>query len=106
MRFKVIVMPSAEEDIKGIIRYISADLQNPKAALEHFELFNEALKSLEMMSKRNPISKLDVLRQRHLRLLPMGNYDAIYRVFEDSSTVEVYRVLYGRMDLEKEMGFE
>lgn len=35
-KFDVIVMPSAENDIIGIIKYISDDLQNKKAACDHY----------------------------------------------------------------------
>jgi hypothetical protein len=35
-RFDVMVMPSAEEDIIRIIRFISDDLQNKKAACDHY----------------------------------------------------------------------
>lgn len=101
MRYEVIVMPSAEQDIIDIIGYISDNLQNKKAAAEHYDAFKEALKSLEYMPDRNPISGLDVLNERQLRLIPVGNYVVIYRVFDEESLVEVYRVLYGKMDLEK-----
>ena len=58
------------------------------------------------MPERNPISSLDFLTERKLRLLPIGNYAAIYKVFEDERRVEVYRVLYAKMDLEEKVGKE
>ncbi len=101
MRYHVTVMPSAEEDIVSIIGYISDDLGNRMAASEHYNAFNEALGSLEQMPDRNPVSGLDVLRQRHIRLLPVRNYVVLYRVFTKERKVEVYRVLYSGMDIER-----
>jgi len=45
MRFRVIVMPVAEGDIAGIIRYIADVLGNKNAALEHYDAFCRALES-------------------------------------------------------------
>lgn len=74
MRFRVIVMPVAEGDIAGIIRYIADVLGNKNAALEHYDAFCRALESLEEMPDRNPISRLEVLNERGIRLIPVGNY--------------------------------
>ena len=54
------------------------------------------------MPDRNPVSGLEILNERQLRLIGIGNYVAIYRVFDDEGIVEVYRVLYGKMDLERD----
>ncbi len=103
MRFRVIVMPVAEGDIAGIIRYIADVLGNKNAALEHYDAFCRALESLEEMPDRNPISGLEVLNERGIRLISVGNYVIMYSVLEDKGVVEVYRVLYGRMDLERKV---
>jgi plasmid stabilization system protein ParE len=66
-------------------------------------MYMDALESLEHMPDRNPVSGLEILNERQLRLIGIGNYVAIYRVFDDEGIVEVYRVLYGKMDLERRL---
>ena len=55
------------------------------------------------MPDRNPVSGLDILNERQLRLIGIGNYVAVYRVFDDECIVEVYMVLYGKMDLKNRL---
>ena len=92
-RYVVSVMPSANRDIAGIIRYISDDLSNKTAASEHLRMYEESLKSLEQMPTRNPVSS------RGIRLLHFGNYALAYKVFDEKSLVEVYGVLYSGSDI-------
>lgn len=63
------------------------------------DLCNKALASLADMPERYPASRTDMLSERELRVIPIGSYVGVYRVFESQHRVEVYRVLYSRMDL-------
>lgn len=103
-RFNVLVTFSAHEDVIGVINYLSNTLQNKKAAKEYHELFLDSLKSPEYMPCRNPISKLDFLYESELRLINIGSYVAVYKVFQEDSTVKVYRVLYEKADLSRIFG--
>ena len=58
IRYEVMVMPSASLDIADIIRYISNDLSNRKAAEDLYYLCLETLKSLEYMPNCNSISSI------------------------------------------------
>ena len=101
IRYEVMVMPSASLDIAGIIRYISNDLSNRKAAEDLYDLCLETLKSLEYMSNRNPISSIEELEVRNIRAAPIGSYSILYSTFDDDHIVEVYRVVYSKSDFSK-----
>lgn len=101
--YNVVVMPSAKRDIADAARYISDDLCNKSAASRYLDFCQKALSLLKDMPLRHPISDLDILRDRDLRTVPIGNYVAIYRVYESEHRVEVYRVLYSRMNLSDKM---
>ena len=53
------------------------------------------------MPNRNPISSIEELEVRNIRVAPLGNYSILYSTFDDDHIVEVYRVVYSRSDFSK-----
>ena len=104
-KYIVYISPSAEKDIKEIISYISDGLLNKKAALDHYNLFYDTIKSLEYLPARNPISSFTTLAERGLRIIRAGNYAFIYGITEEQSRVDVYRVIYSRSDIENNFDY-
>ncbi|MBV9489785.1 MAG: type II toxin-antitoxin system RelE/ParE family toxin [Verrucomicrobia bacterium] len=85
MAFQVILSPTAENDLEGIVAYIA--VENPAAA-ERFglESFDAALTLAELPRRGRPFR-----RDGRIRRIVHGNYLIIYRLNEVEKTVEVLR---------------
>ncbi len=53
-KYKVIITPEAQEDIRNSIRYIARELANPQAAMALQEELRKEITSLETTSSRDP----------------------------------------------------
>ena len=98
-KYSVIVTKPAADDAIEIIRYISDNLKNKKAAERHLELYLDTLHSLREMPGIYGISTIDGLYERGIRLAPCGNFDIAFTLDEQNATVTVLRVLYAMSDL-------
>ena len=98
-KYSVIVTKPAAEDAVEIIRYISDNLKNRKAAERHLELYLDTLRSLREMPGIYGISTMEGLYERGIRLAPFGNFDVAFTLDEQNATVTVLRVLYAMSDL-------
>jgi plasmid stabilization system protein ParE len=95
--YTVKLLPKAREDLEGIYRYITEDLCNAPAMLHLADKFEEAFERIAAF----PNSCAVCSPEPTYRKLIVDNYIAFYRVYEDISTVIIFRVLYGMMDYEK-----
>jgi toxin ParE1/3/4 len=91
MAFDYVVLKKAEDDLDEIIDYIASD--NPKAALELYEIF---LKQFEYLSLFPEVGRLRKEFQPVVRSLPVANYVIFFR---ESSPVKIIRVLHGARDI-------
>ena len=98
-KYSVIVTKPAADDAVEIIRYISDNLKNRKAAERHLELYLDTLRSLREMPGIYGISTMEGLYERGIRLAPFGNFDVAFTLDEQNATVTVLRVLYAMSDL-------
>ena len=97
--YSVIVTKPAADDAVEIIRYISDNLKNRKAAERHLELHLDTLRSLREMPNIFGISTMEGLHEKGIRLAPFGNFDTAFTIDEQNATVTVLRVLYAMSDL-------
>lgn len=97
-KYRVDVSESAENDLKEIVRYITAQLSAPISALSMIELFEEALAGLADMPQRYPFVADERLEQLGHRKLLLKNYVVFYTIDESHKVVDIERILYGRRD--------
>ena len=105
-KYSVIVTKPAADDAVEIIRYISDNLKNRKAAERHLELYLDTLRSLREMPGIYGISTMEGLYERGIRLAPFGNFDVAFTLDEQNATVTVLRVLYAMSDLSNKFNDE
>ena len=97
-RYAVVVAKAAENDLADIADYLSGPLGNSKAALEFLDGFEQLVDSLETLPSAHAIVRDELLALAGYRWSAVGAYMAFFTIDEDSSTVNVERVLHGRMN--------
>lgn len=60
-------------------------------------------RSPETMPERNPFYKEEPWHSQGLRFLPVKNYLLFYTVNPENSTVSIVRILYGGMDISRQL---
>ena len=96
--YDVSVNELAEDDLRGIARYISSRLNAPTAALNTVRSIRTAIDGLETNALLHTLVRDDRLAAMGFRPLVVKNYIVFYVVNEKEKTVDVERVLYGRRD--------
>lgn len=91
-KYKLLIFPSAQQDLKDIVDYVN-DL-SPDAALKLYDEIVAGVGSLEHTPLRCPLLKSPVLRAKGYRLLVVQNYLVFYVV--NGTTVEIRCIMYGR----------
>jgi len=96
--YRVDISEPAEEDLRGIVRYISSQLLAPITAIQMVETIEEQLSKLSDMPGRYPVVRDDRLASMGYRRLDIKNYTAFFTVNEKEKVVDVERILYARRD--------
>ena len=94
-------LPTALQDMAEIIRYISHDLNNKAAATS---LAEKLISSAEMLRKfpySHPVYQTIRPLNGEYRKCVVQNYLLFYNVDETKKLVTVYRIIYGKRDIEK-----
>jgi len=93
---KLLISPLAAEDLEGIRKYITEELQNPLAADIVLRRIMKGIKGLVASPQiGSPLSAIADIETDY-RFLVCGNYTAFYRY--EKPNIYIDRVLYGRRD--------
>jgi addiction module RelE/StbE family toxin len=96
--YRVDISEPAENDLRDIARYISAQLDAPMTAIKMIDALDEAIGGLANMPQKYPSIADDRLAAMGYRKLIVKNYIVFFTVDEKRKTVDVVRVLYARRD--------
>lgn len=91
-------LPLAMKDLHEIINYITNVLKAPKAALDLLDGFESSIFRLQQYPFSCKIYQSKESLETEYRLLIVKNYLVFYVVIEN--TVEIHRIINGRMDLD------
>ena len=97
-KYRVDVSAPAENDLRDIIRYISAQSSAPITAMGMWDILNEALSGLADMPRRFPSVSDERLAAMGFRKLTVKNHVVFFTIHEKEKVVNVVRVLYARRD--------
>lgn len=97
-KFKVLITPTAKKDIEDIIQYIKNDLKNKAAADAILNKLKNSIFSLSELPFRHHLVADSTIAKMNIRKILVENYIVFYTVSEDSSCVDIIRVLYARRD--------
>ena len=97
-KYKVDVSEPAENDLRDIVRYISAQLSAPMTALKMMDSVEEAIAGLAVTPQKCPPVTDERLAIMGYRKLFVKNYIVFFTIDETSKVVDVERILYARRD--------
>lgn len=103
MKYKIILTEQADVDLRSIYEYIAFTLIGPKIALGQLERIEKAIFSLDEMPERFCVLDREPWCKRGLRQMPVDNFIVYYTLNNPDKTVNIIRVLYGGMDIDKQL---
>jgi toxin ParE1/3/4 len=96
--YDIQITEPAEKDLYEIGVYISKELLDPGTAKKVISRIAKVINSLEDMPLRNALVEDERLAYKGIRKIMVDNYIIFYIVTEESKTVTIIRILYGRRD--------
>ena len=96
--YSVDLSKPAENDLRDIVRYISAQLSEPVTALNMLRTIQTAITKLETTALSHPLVRDERLAALGYRPLVIKNYIAFYIVNEKEKSVCIDRILFSRRD--------
>lgn len=103
MKMKIVYTFQAQQDLKNLYEYVAYSLLAPDAARSLYQKIIQSVRSLETMPNRNPLYKEEPWRSQGVRFLPVKNYLLFYTVNNETLTVSIARILYGGMDINRQL---
>lgn len=103
MTYTLIVSESARIDSRNIYEYIEKELQVPQTAkkvIRQLLAKIENLKSMPRIYKKYPH---EPLKTKEIRYIPVKNYIIFYKIFEETKTVVISRIIYGGREIKNQM---
>lgn len=97
-KYRVDISEPAENDLRNIVRYISAQLSAPMTAADMINTVEEAIADLAVMPQKCPPVTDERLAMIGYRKLLFKNYIVFFTINEKSKVVDVERILYARRD--------
>lgn len=97
--FALKILPTAKNDIQGILDYIAIDLCSPVAALNLQEKIYSAFNTLKSFPCSGTIAKTIIPLPVSLRWVRVDNYMIFYNVAEEQETVYIVRVRFAASDV-------
>lgn len=103
MSYTVKYSQQAREDIQAIYEYIAFNLLSPDTAAEQVKRIYKIVRSLDEMPMRFRPYEDEPWCSKGLRVAPIDNYLILYIPKEETKTVYIVRIIYGRRDLPKQL---
>jgi len=97
-RYKIDITEPAEDDLRDIIRYISAQLEAPITAENILDAIVSAVEGLSYMPGNKPLVSDERLASLGYRKLIVKNYIIFFTIDEINKVVNIERILYARRD--------
>ena len=102
-KYKLIILPEAQKDIRDIILYIASELAAPQAALGLQDAFEEEINALSSMPDRIKLVEEQPWKDAGVRKIRVKNYYIYFVVSETQKEVRILAVIYVGREQEKQM---
>lgn len=89
MRFRVLVMPQAREEILGQARWILSESRTPTVAQRWMDGVYAGIETLQTEPRSHPVAEDDGRGGVEIRKLVMGGYTLLFTVLDDEGEVHV-----------------
>lgn len=104
MYFSVLsYLPVASRDMADAVNYVFETFVSPKEALDLLDALDESISRLKDFPYSCRIYQPLKPLEREYRILTVKNYAVFYTVNEQEKLVEIYRVIYAKRDLDKQL---
>ncbi|MGB4313387.1 MAG: type II toxin-antitoxin system RelE/ParE family toxin [Natronincolaceae bacterium] len=101
--YRLSYLPVANRDITDIVNYIAETLAAPKAALDLLKALHESISRLKDFPYSCRVYQPVKPLEQEYRILTIKNYAVFYTVNEQDKLVEIYRVIYAKRNLDKQL---
>ena len=102
-QYKLIILPEAQKNIRGIILYIARELMAPHAALNLQDEFQKEINSLAKMPKRIKTVDEQPWKDAGIRKTRVKNYYIYFWIDEENKKVQIIAVIYVRRDQARQL---
>ena len=102
-KYKIIILPEAQQDIRNTVLYIAIELASPYTALELQDSFEEAINSLSTMPKRYRTLDEEPWKSKEIRRFQVKSYYIYYIVTESDNNVKIIAVIYVRRNPKEQL---
>ena len=96
--YEVKISKQAEHQLKEIFQYISYTLQAPGTAEKMLDLLEREILSLSSFPNRIPLTQDEPWHSQGVHKMVVKNYLVYFWVDENTQTVHIIAVVYGRRD--------
>jgi len=97
MTYKIHYLPLALGDLKDIVRYITDELESPRAAERFISKLDKEVKKIADNPFRCHLFVSPEKLKHEYRVLHINNYSLFYEV--EKEKIEIHRIIYSRRDL-------
>ena len=98
MNYKVKLTTTALNQLKEAILYISKVLLEPEIARRWSDRIKKEISSLDYLPLRYPLTDEEPWRTEGIHKMTIENFIVYYRVNEETTTVWITAVVYGKRD--------
>ena len=99
-KYKVLLTPEFQQEIRDIHSYIAYTLLVPETAAKQVVRIMDIVKSLDEMPERYSLYEKEPWHSRGLRKVVIDNYVVFYYVNKKVNEVAVFHVFYGGRNIE------
>lgn len=103
MTYQIKITDQANQDLRGIFEYIAYELQELQTAIGQLDRLEKEIYSLNQMPERYRIYDREPWRSRNLHIMPVDNYLVFYIPDNNTQTVSVVRIFYGKRDIDTQL---
>jgi len=103
MNYEIIQSAPAVRDLDSIIHYIAIRLNNPKAASDLLDEFENRLANLHDSPRFYSPARSERLAGKGFHQFTFGNYVAFYKIVEEKHKVFIVRIFYQKQDYENKL---
>ena len=97
-RYRIIITPDAEADLKELRDYIADVLLAPDTARAYIGRIRRSIASLAEMPERIALVNDEPWRSRGLRKIIVNNFYVYFRIAESANIVFILNVIYAKRD--------
>ena len=103
MKWKILYSARAKEDLQSIYEYIAYDLHEPNTAADQARAIMDGIGNLDEMPMKYRQYDVESWASKGVRIFSIGKYVILHQPEESSCKVNIVRIMYGGMDIAKQL---